>query len=40
MTEEKSDTIGPFFLVGASQRQLTIMNRIEPLLNEVVINDQ
>tara|TARA_B100000945_G_scaffold271800_1_gene233927 strand:- start:2858 stop:3460 length:603 start_codon:yes stop_codon:yes gene_type:complete len=39
MTEEKSDTIGPFFLVGASQRQLTIMNRIEPLLNEVIIND-
>lgn len=30
--DEKSDQIGPFFMTGASQRQMTIMSRIIPLL--------
>tara|TARA_B100001741_G_scaffold93224_1_gene76479 strand:+ start:2669 stop:3277 length:609 start_codon:yes stop_codon:yes gene_type:complete len=38
MHSEKSDTIGPFFLVNASQRQLTIMHRISPALENGVID--
>ena len=34
---EKSDWVGPFFLLGASQRQLTIMHRIVPSLNDHII---
>lgn len=37
MEQEKSDQIGPFFLTGATQRQVTIMNRIVPNLEEGII---
>jgi hypothetical protein len=37
MEEEKSDQVGPFFLIGATQRQITIMNRIVPDLEESLI---
>ena len=40
MQQEKSDQIGPFFLMGATQRQITIMSRIVPLLNSEDIIDQ
>lgn len=35
---EKSDTIGPFFLDGANQRQKTIMARISPTLTQNIID--
>ena len=35
---EKSDTIGPFFLDNANQRQKTIMARINPTLTNAIIN--
>lgn len=37
MESKKSDQIGPFFMMGASQRQITIMNRIVPQLEEGII---
>tara|TARA_B100000482_G_C12612805_1_gene299817 strand:- start:3200 stop:3805 length:606 start_codon:yes stop_codon:yes gene_type:complete len=37
MNREKSDCIGPFFLINASQRQITIMNRIQPTLTDNII---
>ena len=39
MMHEKSDHIGPFFLMGASQRQITIMSRITPSLEDGIIKD-
>lgn len=38
MEQEKSDHIGPFFLVGASQRQITIMSRIVHNLEDGIID--
>lgn len=38
MNEIKSDQIGPFLLTNATQRQLTIMNRICPFLIDGVID--
>ena len=35
--QEKFDTIGPFFLTNATQRQLSIMQRICPTLNTNII---
>ena len=37
MSFNKFDTIGPFFLENASQRQITIMNRIYPTLDDDLI---
>ena len=38
MEQEKSDQIGPFFLVGATQRQITIMSRIVNNLEDGIID--
>lgn len=39
MSQNKFDTIGPFVLENATQRQLTIMNRINPHLDDDVIQN-